>query len=254
MSFVNQGVEPLDCHFGKGLWLQMAYLLSYQSASPMYPLRVIWGLSLGIYINVDTLFNRELWQMELDRLSSTRSVWALNKYRSIAFADTGMWTHLLPTWLHGERCVDSLWFILKKDAKGWHSVAFVEPALVMTVTQVMPFLSVICWEPALQFIFHPICSTFNLPQEHLTGGVRVLSVTLPAFQMALNPHLSLLPGFPRSQSWPFHTSPSFSKAGRILVTATFLPFLQALIHATSSPRSPNATWMWCITTVYRIWG
>lgn len=35
VSFVNQGVEPLDCPFGKGLWLQMAYLLSYQSASPM---------------------------------------------------------------------------------------------------------------------------------------------------------------------------------------------------------------------------
>lgn len=33
----------------------MASFLNHQGSSPKWPLIVIWGLSLGVYINVDTL-------------------------------------------------------------------------------------------------------------------------------------------------------------------------------------------------------
>lgn len=95
------------------------------------------GTVTGIYINVDILFTWELWHMLLGLLSSTRSMWALNKHQSIPFTDIGM----LARWLHGEKCIDILWFILKRTPRADDSVAFVEPVLGVMVTQTVLFLS-----------------------------------------------------------------------------------------------------------------
>ena len=79
--------------------------------------------------------------MLLGLLSSTRSMWALNKHQSIPFTDIGM----LAGWLHGEKCVDILWLILKRTPRADDSVAFVEPVLGVMVIQTVLFLSAICW-------------------------------------------------------------------------------------------------------------
>lgn len=70
------------------------------------------GTVTGIYINVDTLFTWELWHMLLGLLSSTRSMWALNKHQLIPFTDIGM----LARWL------EMRWYLVaysEKDTKGW---------------------------------------------------------------------------------------------------------------------------------------
>lgn len=55
--------------------------------------------------------------MELDLLSGTKRLWALNKYQSIAFTDIGMQTQPLPRWLHGEKCVGIVVYS-EKDTRG----------------------------------------------------------------------------------------------------------------------------------------